>query len=284
MSWANIVLPIIIIALVSLYFLPYKKLKGKIFKKLLPDPYAAHEISYVTRESDVYLKREDEVWMIGKSLEWKADARKMRRLLSKLMEIDVSDRITTTDYNNDEYDIGRNGVITIVYSKRTIELKLGGRSKKDDESLYLTKTGDKDVLLVPSAILQFLPKDVESFKDMLLFKAFYSQVTSVEAQFDGKGYLMTKTDAGWMLRGNNVFEEKAHPFIESLLDLGACGFASSSLKLPPKAVGIITLKVSGKAVIRHFFEVEDETDVYLVPLDGEILKVEKTLINNVFGF
>ena len=48
MLWANIGILVLVAVLVTIYFMPYRRLKGKIFKKLLPDISGITAMEYRT--------------------------------------------------------------------------------------------------------------------------------------------------------------------------------------------------------------------------------------------
>ncbi len=282
MTWATLFLFLFVVFLVCLYFLPYKKLKGKIFKKLFPDTSSVKAVSYTRGDFSVSFERDAQRWRMVSPAVWQADTVKMRRLMLRLSELDVDERLSGKNPDDPLYLIGRNGTLELDSGTSRTALSFGSYDESGDH-VYVVKSGDGDILSVNASILSALPSDADDFKRRLLFEEAYSNIRYVEAVMDGKSYLMTKTDAGWVMNGKNIFDEKARPFVEGLLEIEGDRFIGAGTKLPPKHAGLITMKAVDKAVSRYFFTVPEFEDEYLVPMEGEILLVPKAAVKAYFA-
>lgn len=269
--------------LVVLYFIPYKTLKGKIFKKIYPDTSGVTRVSFNGGSYTVEFKRTGDTWQMISPVEWQADTSKMRNLMLRLSMLDVNDRLSGKNPQDSEYAIGRNGVLELDANGKIETLTFGNQVSQED-LVYVVKGSDGDVMTVHNSIIYALPKSRDDFKRMTLFEDIYTSIRSAEAVIDGKGFLIMKTDTGWIANGKNCFDEQVMPFFEGLTELTASGFAESNTQLPPKHVAVITIKASAKAISRYFFESENYEDSYLVPLNGEILLVDKLEAHKYFTF
>ena len=283
MTWTTVFIFLFVVVLVCIYFMPYKKLKGKIFKKLYPDTSPITAVSFTKGNFSVSFERDGEHWNIISPAAWQADTAKMRKLMIKLSEFDVEDRFSDANPDDQQYAIGSNGVLDLAGEGIVSTVISFGAYDESGSYIYATKSGDADILLVNAMILSVLPSGADDFKRRLLFEEIYSNIASVEAILCGKGYLMVKTNAGWIMNGKNVFDEKARPLVESLLNIQAEHFANAGTKLPPKHEGLITVKAADKAVSRYFFTLPEYEDEYLVPMEGEILIINKSAVDNYFS-
>lgn len=281
MIWATAILFVFVSFLVVLYFLPYKMLKGKIFKKLYPSTAAVDKVVFKGKDFDVEFLRQGERWAMVSPVSWQADTEKMLHLMLRISELDVIDRFSGANAADSQYDIGRNGVLELWEGDKSTALEFGSICE-DGESIYLVKSNDGDVLTVSSAILAVLPKSEDDFKRTRLFESLLSEINSAETVMDGKSRLMTRSDKGWILNGKNAFDESVLPMLEAIMNIRAEGFIQKDTQLPPKHSGFITVKGKGKAVSRYFFRLKDYENKYIVPMKGELLIVDKNSVKDVF--
>ena len=217
MLWANIGILILVAVLAGIYFLPYRRLKGKIFKKLLPDIKGITAMEYKTSAYSLQLEKRKGIWYVIDS-DWEADRTKVTKLLNRLSDLNVDERISGA-IDAPEFSIGSNGYLILDYGGKRITIAIGNRVENDEDYIYITKSGDPDILVVHSGALSLLPKDAGAFSDTLLFQAYYPQIKSLEANL-GMDYIsLFRTESGWMLDGNNIVkEEKAQSLIEEFED------------------------------------------------------------------
>lgn len=284
MLWANLGIIILVLVLASIYFLPYGKLKGKVFRKLLPDPSGITAMEYRTSAYSLQLEKRDGVWYLIDS-DWEADKTRVMKLLNRLRDINVDERISGSQ-DDPEFDIGCNGYLVLDYSGDVITIAIGHRVDGDDDSVYITKSGDPDILVVHAGALSLLPKDETSFSDTAIFDAFYPQIKSIEASLGNDYFTLHKIDDEWVMDGKiHIKDEKAQHFIENLLSAEAMGFVEDdSMTLPQRPVATITMKVNRRGVTRYFFAIPSLKDKFLMPLRGRILYVDKNIVKQIFAF
>ncbi len=283
MLWANVGIILLVLILASIYFLPYRRLKGKVFKKLLPDPAGITAMEYRTSAYSLQLEKRKGVWYVIDS-DWEADKAKVTKLLNRLRDLTVDERVTGSQ-DDPEFNIGSNGYLILNYDGQITTISIGNRVEHDEDYVYITKSGDPDILVVHSGALSLLPKDVTSFSDTVIFEAFYPQIKSIEASLGNDYFTLHRTENGWMFEGKTLIkEEKAQSFIENLLAAEALGFVEEEIQLPQRPVATITVKVNRRGVIRYFFEVPNIQDKFLMPLKGRILYVDKNVIKDIFAF
>lgn len=283
MLWANVGIILLVLILASIYFLPYRRLKGKVFKKLLPDPAGITAMEYRTSAYSLQLEKRKGVWYVIDS-DWEADKAKVTKLLNRLRDLTVDERVTGSQ-DDPEFNIGSNGYLILNYDGQITTISIGNRVEHDEDYVYITKSGDPDILVVHSGALSLLPKDVTSFSDTVIFEAFYPQIKSIEASLGNDYFTLHRTENGWMFEGKTLIkEEKAQSFIEKLLAAEALGFVEEEIQLPQRPVATITVKVNRRGVIRYFFEVPNLQDKFLMPLKGRILYVDKNVVKDIFAF
>ena len=271
--------------LTGLYFLPYKKLRGKVFNRLLSDPSNLVAMEYKTKAYSLELEKRSGVWYIIDS-DWEADKQKVTKLINRLRDLNIEDRIEGNP-DNPKFNIGCNGYLILDYlGNKSVTISIGNRLEDDDSSVYITKTGLSEILVVTANSLSLLPKDIESFSDTQIFDAFFPQVQSIEASFKKEFFSLLNTEEGWMLDGKSyVRDEIAQQFIETILRTEAKGFVEEDdVKIPQRPIATISLKVNRKSVTRYFFTNSEKPDVYLMPLRGRILYVDKSIVRTVFSF
>lgn len=284
MLWANIGIIVLVLILASIYFLPYRKLKGKVFKKLLPDPSGITAMEYRTAAYSLQLEKRNGIWYIIDS-DWEADKSRVTKLLNRLRDLNVDERITGSQ-DDPEFNIGSNGYLILDYEGKITNIAIGNRVEHDEDYVYITKSGDPDILVVHSGALSLLSKDGQSFSDTVIFEAYYPQIKSVEASLGSDYFILHCTENGWLIDGKNLIkEEKAQTFIETLLAAEALGFVEDeNIKLPQRPTATITMKVNRRSVIRYFFAIPSLQDKFLMPLKGRILYVEKDVVKQIFAF
>ncbi|MCI6474147.1 MAG: DUF4340 domain-containing protein [Mucispirillum sp.] len=283
MLWANVGIILFVLILASIYFLPYRRLKGKVFKKLLPDPAGITAMEYRTSAYSLQLEKRKGVWYVIDS-DWEADKAKVTKLLNRLRDLTVDERVTGSQ-DDPEFNIGSNGYLILNYDGQITTISIGNRVEHDEDYVYITKSGDPDILVVHSGALSLLPKDVTSFSDTVIFEAFYPQIKSIEASLGNDYFTLHRTENGWMFEGKTLIkEEKAQSFIEKLLAAEALGFVEEEIQLPQRPTATITVKVNRRGVIRYFFEVPNLQDKFLMPLKGRILYVDKNVVKDIFAF
>lgn len=283
MYWINIGMIVLVLVLAGIYFMPYRQLRGKIFKRLLPDTAGITAMEYRTSAYSLQLEKRNDTWYLIDS-DWEADPQKVRKLLSRLRDLVVDERINA-GHDDPDYDIGSNGYLILDYSGNVTTIAIGNRLQEDEEYVYITKTGDPDILVVHSSALSLLPKDATSFSDTLLFEAYYPQVKSIEASYKKDYFSLIKTEDGWKYDGvTSVKDEIAQAFIEDIISTEASGFVEDeNIKIPPRPEATITLKIGNRGVTRYLFEVSG-IDKYIMPLRGRILYVEKDIVKKIFSF
>ena len=281
MIWATVLLFVFVSVLVVLYFLPYKTLKGKIFKKLYPSTAAVDKVIFNGKDFKVEFQRKGERWTMVFPVSWQADTEKMLHLMLRISELDVIDRFSGVNVSDSQYDIGRNGVLELWEGDKSTVFELGSITE-DGEAIYLVKSNDGDVLTVSNAILPVLPKSEDDFKRTRLFESLLSEINSTETVMEGKSRLITRSDKGWILNGKNAFDENILPLLEAIMNIRAEGFIPKDTQLPPKYSGFITVKGKGKAVSRYFFQLQSYENKYIVPMKGELLIVDKDSVKDVF--
>lgn len=283
MLWANVGIILLVLILASIYFLPYRRLKGKVFKKLLPDPAGITAMEYRTSAYSLQLEKRQGVWYVIDS-DWEADKSKVTKLLNRLRDLTVDERVTGSQ-DDPEFNIGSNGYLILNYDGQITTIAIGNRVEHDEDYVYITKSGDPDILVVHSGALSLLPKDVTSFSDTVIFEAFYPQIKSIEASLGNDYFTLHRTENGWMFEGKTLIkEEKAQSFIEKLLAAEALGFVEEEIQLPQRPTATITVKVNRRGVIRYFFAVPNLQDKFLMPLKGRILYVDKNVVKDIFAF
>ncbi len=282
MLWANIGIILLVLILASIYFLPYRKLKGKVFKKLLPDPSGMTAMEYRTSAFSLQLEKRKGIWYLIDS-DWEADKSQVTKLLNRLRDLNVDERITGSQ-DDPEFSIGSNGYLILDYAGTIVNIAIGNRLESDEDYVYITKSGDPDILVVHAGALSLLSKDKTSFSETTIFEAYYPQIKSIEASLGHDYFILHRTENGWMMDGKTLIkEEKAQKFVEELLEAQALGFVEDdNIKVPPKPIATITVKVNRKGVTRYFFAIPSLQDKYLMPLKGRILYVEKDIVKQIF--
>lgn len=284
MLWANIGILLLVAILAGIYFLPYRTLKGKIFKRLLPDIKGITAMEYKTSAYSLELEKKKGVWYLIDS-DWEADKSKVTKLLNRLSDLNVDERISAS-VDAPEYSIGSNGYLMLDYGDKRITISIGNRVENDEEYVYITKTGDPDILVVHSSALSLLPRDVGSFSDTMLFQAYYPQIKSLEATYGTDYISLLRTDEGWLFDGDRIIkEEKARELIESLLSAEADGFVEDdSIKIPQRPTATITMKVNRRSITRYFFSIPTLHNQFLMPIKGRIFYVDKEIVKRIFSF
>ncbi len=283
----NIAVLLTVTVLAVMYFMPYRKLKDKIFRNAFYNIGRIVKIEYTNGKSKIVLKRanlQGNEWnMVGEKT-WLADNSKMNRLIQKINDIVVEDRLLKADAEDRKYDLGRNGKLLLNTDLREIEIDFGDRADGYDDCIFAKKAKDKDIIVISSSILSVLPKGDDDFKNLYLFKGFFPQVSMLDVKSERKSYTLMRISGGWAMHGKNVFDDKVQPIVTSLLELEASGFVDSNKKLSAKPVITITLKIQKANIYRYFFESEEDNSIYYVPIDGEIMYIRRTIIDSVLEY
>lgn len=284
MLWVNIGVVVLVLILASMYFLPYGKLKGKVFKKLLPDPSGITAMEYRTPAYSLQLEKRNNVWYLIDS-DWEADKTRVTELLNRLRDSHVDERIAG-EHDNPEFDIGCNGYLVLDYSGSIVTIAIGRRVEHDEDYVYVTRSGDPDILVVHSGALSLISQEGTSFSDTAVFDAFYPQIKSMEASLGDDYFTLHRTEDGWLMDGKiHVKDDKVQHFIEKLLSAEATGFVEEGeIKLPQRPIATITLKVNRRGVTRYFFAIPSLKDKFLMPLKGRVLYVDKSVVKQIFAF
>ena len=227
------------------------------------------------------------MWYVIDS-DWEADRSKVTKLLNRLSDLNVDERVSAS-VDAPEYSIGSNGYLILDYNGQIVTIAIGNRVEQDEEYVYITKTGDPDILVVHSGALSLLPKDAGAFSDTLLFQAYYPQIKSIEASLGTDFFTLLRTESGWLgwlNNGKNIIkEEKAQNFIEELLSSEAEGFVEDEhIKIPQRPTASITLKINRRSITRYFFSIPTLHNQYLMPLKGRILYVDKEIVKRIFSW
>lgn len=281
MNYTIILLLVLVLLAVTVPFIVYGMTKKPTKERLLGEDAIIESILYTNGDLRLEFQKNGSEWRMVQPDNWDANRDKMRKLVSKLVTLDIMKVIPFASAGKSEFGIGTNGELTLDGSER-LALSIGVCDKADEELLFIRKTDSKGIMLVNSSLLSVLPQDVLSYKNMLFFDGLPSQVDSVEAGTQGSVYLLIRGEGSWNMLGRNLFDENVKPFLEKVLSLEAEGFVEETLKLPPKQTAYATLKINRKTVTRNFFDLDDE--YYIVPVDAKLLKVKKSDADFIFNF
>jgi len=273
-----------LILMVGIYFLPYRKLRGKIFKKLIyAKPLTAQYIQFKSSTFEVTAERVNgHTWRTTTPSVWLADKHAIMKLILRLMDLDVIDRITN-GANDPQFGLGKHGEITLIFDKKKIIITMGIDVNGADEIYLNIPSADQDILTVSNSIKNFFPKSAIDFQKMSVFNAKYSDVRSIEAVFDNFTFMLSRQTNGWLLKSNVLFDDNVRPLIEEIITTKAEGFLTTKIKLPPKPNGVIMFKLlKDKTITRCFFNDINNEDQYLIPIEGTILYIKKYAIDTLF--
>lgn len=277
---ANMVIVIISLILIAFYFSLYRTVKGKIFKHLLPNLNKVNAIHYDTSSCQINLEKHGEKWIVTDS-DWEADKHKVYELINKLRNILVQERIRNPE-DKSKYNIGKGGVITLTYPKKTIEITIGDYLPDDMEHIYVMVTGDPDVLVVTANSVK-LNYDPVEYCDSYIFSANYEQVESIEGNFGIDSFSLIKTDDGWLYEGKYFVEElTGREFVSNILSYETDGYSQEDIKLPKKPEVVLTVKIKGRGVSRYFFNLEGYAESYIMPLSSRMFFIRKSIIDNIY--
>lgn len=271
---------IIVVALI-VYFVFYRRHRTKDVAKLLPENTHIANIKFSKGELNLEFRRNGDSWQMVSPDIWDVVPEKMRRLVIKLITLDIDDYFSAASPEKSEFGIGKNGELTIDGSEM-IAIAIGNINPKNSEQVYIRKTDEKGVSLISSSILDVLPKNISEFKNMHIFEGFPSNVDSLEAGSADRTYLIVRAEQGWIMSGKNLLDEKVKPFLEEVLAIQAESVMESSFKLSPKAEIYITIKISKKTITRNFFSIDD--DYFVMPVESKLLKIRKNVVEFIFNF
>lgn len=271
---------IIVVALI-VYFVFYRRHRTKDVSKLLPENTRIDSIGYTKGELSLEFRRNGESWQMVAPDSWDVVPDKMRRLVIKLVTLDIDEYLSAASPEKREFGIGKNGELTIDGSDR-LSISIGVPNPKNEEQIYIRKTDEKGVSLVSASLLDVLPKNLGEFRNMRLFEGLASHVDSMEAGSSERAYLLVRTDQAWIMSGKNVLDEKVKPFLEQVLALQAESVMDPSFKLSPKPEVYVIIKISRKTVTRNFFVVDD--NYFVTPVESKLLKVKKSDVEFIFNF
>lgn len=283
MNFTITLLLVLVLLAAIIPFVVYSMTKKPAIKRLISEEAIIENIYYTNGDLRLEFQKKDGEWRMVQPDSWEANHDKMRKLVSRLVTLDIIKVLPFANPEKSDYGIGTNGELTLDGSER-VSISIGVCDKNDEELVYIRKTDTKGVMLVHSSLLSVLPQDVSSFKNMLLFDGLPSQIDSVEAGTQDIVYLLIRGENCWTMLGRNLFDENVKPFLEKVLALEAEGFVDESFKLPPKQTAYATLKINKKTVARNFFDLSDDDDYYLVPVDAKLLKIKKVDVDFIFSF
>lgn len=282
-SSAVIVLAILVVLLIILIVMFLKEAKIDIFRKMIiPDPSRITALEYRTTAYSLELEKRNDIWYLIDS-DWEADPDRVEQLLSRLRDLEVDERISGS-HDDPEFNIGCNGYLILDYDGDVITIAIGNRVEDDDECVYITKTGDPDILVVHANALSLLNKERSVAASGFIFNAYYPHVSSVSIRYGKTLLLLTKVDDSWFFGGKSVKEAKALRFIEDLCSIEAAGYAPDDTDLPKQPLASITMKVNRRGITRLFFHNPDIKSRYLMPMKGRILYIDKDVMKNVLSW
>ncbi len=265
------------VVMIGVYFFPYRKVKDKVFKKLIyKDPSTAKYIKYFYGKVAVEAERSgNNAWKTVVPSAWNADQSAIVKLIVRLSDLVIVDRITNAK-DEKKYGIGTKQSIEIFYGNKPIVIRFGNDVDGCEMVYANVESSDNDVITVSNSIKAHFPSCAEDFANLNIFNVSYEDVKSVESVFNNSMYLISKQSNGWLLRGNMLLEDKAKAIIGQIIGIRASTIVDDKIKLSPKPEGSITVKLSKKSYTRYFFVGKDETH-YFVPMGGSILVVDQTV-------
>lgn len=282
MSLVTVIFFSIIAVALVVYFFFYRRHRTKDVSKLLPENIHIDNIVYTKGELSLEFRRDGNAWQMVSPELWDVVPEKIRRLIFKLVTLDIDEYFSAANSEKEEFGIGKNGELTIDAGDERISITIGSIYPKNNELVYIRKTDEKGVALVSASILDVLPKNIGEYRNMKLFEGIASNVDSLEAGNSERAYLLVRTEQAWIMSGKNMLDEKAKPFLEQVLALQAESFMDPSLKLSPKPEVYVILKISRKTVTRNFFVVDD--DYFVTPVESKLLKIKKSDVDFIFSF
>lgn len=286
--YSIIIVCILVIALIA-YFVPYRTLKDKIFKRLIPQP-ASMLTSIVYRNSAfvIELLKHKNNWTIANS-DWDANKEKINRFTIFLQNMQVLERITKYD-NDKEFGIGSRGSFILYYGKKGFEIMVGNNVPDAPEQVYVKVSGDPDLLIVSSTLISFVPVDQNYYSDSLIFSAYYTHIKSIEAIYKPntedantlQHFSLIKSSAGWLFGKQSLENFQAQELLDKILAYEVSGFAEET-SLPNKPNVIINMRI-GQGMITRYFFAANNPEFYIMPSRGRLLYVNKAIIQEIFSF
>lgn len=286
--YSLIIICILVIGLIA-YFVPYRKLKDKIFKRLIPLPVnLLTSIVYRNSSFVLELQKNKNSWTIAGS-DWDANKEKINRFTIFLQNMQVFERIAKYD-NEKEFGIGSRGSFILYYGKRAFEIMVGNNDPEKPEHLYIKASGDPDLLIVSSTLLSFVPVDQNYYSDSLIFSAYYTHIKSIEAIYKPniedantlQHFSLVKTTSGWVFGKKTLENFQAQELLDKILAYEVSGFAEETA-LPNKPNVIINMRIGQGMITRYFFSANNP-EFYIMPSRGRLLYVRKEIIQEIFSF
>ncbi len=277
MSLTYVYLLLFFVLMIGAYFLPYRKIKDKVFKKLIyKDPATSTYLKYSHGKLMIEAERSgSDTWKIVVPAAWNADQSAIVKLIVRLSDLVIVSRISNAK-DEKKYGIGSKEIIEIFYGNKSIVIKFG-HEVEGSEMIYLNvESSDNDVLMVSNSIRSHFPRSAEDFVNLNIFNVSYEDVKMVESVFNNTTYLISKQSNGWLLRGNMLLEDKGRAIVDKIISIRASAIVDDKIKLSPKPEGSITIKLFKKSYTRYFFVGKDDTH-YFVPMSGSILVVDRTV-------
>ena len=265
------------IVMVGVYFLPYRKIKDKVFKKLIyKDPTTARYVKYSSGKLVIEAERSGgDAWKVVVPAVWNADQSAIVKLIVRLSDLVIVERISNAK-DEQKYGISKGQSVEIFYGNKPIVVRFGNDVEGCEMVYVNVESSDNDVITVSNSIKAHFPKSAEDFVNLNIFNVSYEDVKSVESVFNNSMYLISRQSNGWLLRGNMLLEDKARVVVEQITNIRASTIVDDKIKLSPKPEGSITVKLAKKSYTRYFFVGKDETH-YFVPMGGSILVVDRTV-------
>ncbi len=277
MNSTYVYLMLFLVIMIGAYFFPYRKIKDKVFKKLIyKDPTTSKYLKYSCGKVVIEAERSgDNAWKIVVPAVWNADQSAIVKLIVRLSDLVVVDRISNAK-DELKYGIGKHQSIEIFYGNKPIIINFGNDVEGCEMVYANVESSDNDVIMVSNSIRAHFPNSAEDFVNLNIFNVSYEDVKSVESVFNNSMYLISKQSNGWLLRGNMLLEDKGREIIDEIISIRASAIVDDKIKLSPKPEGSISIKLAKKSYTRYFFVGKDETH-YFVPMGGSILVVDRTV-------
>ena len=277
MSSTSINILLFLAAMMTAYFFPYRKIKDKVFKKLIyKDPATSKRLKYCSGNVVIEAERSgSNIWKIVVPSAWNADQAAIVKLIVRLSDLVVVDRISNAK-DEKKYGISKGECIEIFYGNKPIVIRFGNDVDGCEMVYANVESSDNDIITVSNSIKAHFPRSAEDFANLNIFSVSYEDIKSVESVFNNTMYLISKQSNGWLLRGNMLIEDKARAVVEEIIFIRASTIVDDKIKLSPKPEGSITVKLSKKTYTRYFFVGKDETH-YFVPMGGSILVVDRSV-------
>lgn len=190
--------------------------------------------------SRLVLSRKDAGWWLSEPLADLADSAEADRLAGQLASLRVQEFLHGTQ------DLAALGLspplyrVTVTGDKGALTSVDFGSVRSDGDSVYARRDGQ--VLTVEREIVDDLSREAEPFRSAKLLAFNRSEVTTLEASFDGASYALQQGDGGWASQGRPVLAASADDVLSALLDLKSRSFldpaAIATLEAPKASVTV----------------------------------------------